>query len=74
MLTDLKLSPVAAATGTAATMVKEAPAAQATVEAPAIKRKLAGGDVSRENQLYTRAWAIYSRARNRRVARAVSIF
>ena len=73
MLTDLKLSSVAATTGTAATMVKEAPAAQSTAEPTAIKRKLAGSDASRENQLYTRAWAIYSRARNRRVVRAVSI-
>ena len=72
MLTNLELSS-GAATGTATTMVQEAPAAAVTVEAPAIKRKLAGSDVSRENQLYTRAWAIYSRARNRRVARAVSI-
>jgi hypothetical protein len=73
MLTHLKLSSGAAA-GTATTMVKESRAAQTRSESSTIKRKIAAGDnESRENQLYTRAWAIYSRARNRRVARAVSI-
>lgn len=37
------------------------------VEQPAtIVRKVAGGAMTRDTDLYTRAWSIYSRARNRR--------
>jgi len=72
MLTNLDLTQ-----GTAAAAATAPAKDTTTVEAPAadiaIKRKIGMGDLSRENQIYTRAWAIYGRAKNRRAARAVSI-
>jgi hypothetical protein len=46
-----------------------------TVSTSSITRKLQNEKApKREHDMYTRAWAIYSRARTRRMAQATSIF
>ncbi|MBA2379440.1 MAG: hypothetical protein H0V76_07680 [Blastocatellia bacterium] len=70
MLIHLKLS--AAAAGTVTDKVRSEN--KSTGSTTAIKRKAGSpGATPRDNELYTRAWAIYSRARSRRVVRASSI-
>ncbi|MDM7923270.1 MAG: hypothetical protein QUS14_13300 [Pyrinomonadaceae bacterium] len=45
-----------------------------TSSTASIRRKVSNGGRDRESELYTRAWAIYSRARVRRPVQATSIF
>ncbi len=69
MLTHLKLSAAAAGTVTESVRIETR-----GPSSPVIKRKAgAEGAAPRENELYTRAWAIYNRARTRNAVRASNI-
>lgn len=72
MFTDLGLLEYSAADRSERVRSVEQPVSSDT-SVTSIKRKLQKVEAPREHEIYTRAWAIYSRARTRRVVQASSI-